>query len=349
MPRIISIISFIFAGFFAITGLALLTQSLIAGFFSIVLAIAVFPQTKRFFQNKFKYTVSGRMKAAVIAGSFIGFLIFVPNAEIAPSIEDQRSIAQPVNQEVAVTVPKTVSPTQPDSPQNTPTESAGPEKINPSIPLAQSNLVKVVAVTDGDTIKVSINGTVKIVRMIGIDTPETVDPRKPVQCFGKEASNKTRDVLLNQMIELEPDPTQGDLDKYQRLIRYVILADGTNFGKYMIEQGYAHEYTYQIPYKYQAEFKVAEKEARENQRGLWNPAICNGATTSTANASEPNQPAQQQGAHTFYLSSHHSAKFYYCDSDDGWKSLSTDYLKSYSSEQELLDNYPTRTLHEACK
>jgi len=151
--------------------------------------------------------------------------------------------------------------------------------------VSKNNLVKVVFVLDGDTIKVLINGETKIVRLIGIDAPETVDPRKPVQCFAQEASNKLKKLLSNQMVRLESDPTQGDLDKYQRLLRYVFLEDGTFINKLMIAEGYAHEYTYLIPYKYQEEFKTAEKTARESQLGLWSPTACNGITNIAAGTS----------------------------------------------------------------
>lgn len=133
---------------------------------------------------------------------------------------------------------------------------------------------KVVKVIDGDTIDVDVDGKFERLRLIGIDTPETVDPRKKVQCFGKEASNKAKELLFGRFVILESDETQGDRDKYKRLLRYVFLPDGTNFNLYMIAEGYAHEYTYQDPYKYQFDFKESEKQARENNKGLWNPNVC---------------------------------------------------------------------------
>jgi micrococcal nuclease len=143
----------------------------------------------------------------------------------------------------------------------------------------ESGLYKVQRVIDGDTISVSINGKNETLRLIGMDTPETVDPRKPVQCFGREASAKAKEILTGKMVRLEDDRTQSNRDKYQRLLRYVFLEDGTFFNKLMIEEGYAHEYTYQSnPYKYQAEFMEAEKQARENNRGLWSPDSCDGDT-----------------------------------------------------------------------
>ncbi len=133
----------------------------------------------------------------------------------------------------------------------------------------------VVHVTDGDTISVLTDGRIEKVRIIGIDTPETVDPRKPVQCFGKEASNYAKDKLTGRKVQLETDPSQQDRDKYHRLLRFVWLENGTlDFGRMIIENGYAHEYTYFVPYKYQVEYKQAEREARGNKLGLWADHAC---------------------------------------------------------------------------
>ncbi len=140
---------------------------------------------------------------------------------------------------------------------------------------------KVIKVVDGDTIDVQVGKKVERIRMIGMDTPETVDPRKAVQCFGKEASNKTKALLLGKSVGLQNDPTQGERDKYGRLLRYVIL-NGQNFNKLMIGEGYAHEYTYDIPYKYQTVFKQAQQNSKKAQKGLWNPSTCNGSTTKAA-------------------------------------------------------------------
>ena len=129
-------------------------------------------------------------------------------------------------------------------------------------------------VVDGDTIVVTENGEEKKVRLIGVDTPETVDPRKPVECFGKEASDKTTEYLLGKAVVLEPDLSQGDVDKYGRLLRYVFLENGFHVNLALIADGYAYEYTYDLPYKYQADFKEAEKGAKERRLGLWGDS-CN--------------------------------------------------------------------------
>ncbi len=129
-------------------------------------------------------------------------------------------------------------------------------------------------VIDGDTIVVDMDGTKETVRLIGINTPETVDPRRPVQCFGKEASLKASAVLSDTRVRIETDPSQGERDKYGRLLAYVFLADGTSFNRMMVSEGYAYEYTYNTPYKYQQEFKQAQKEAQASAKGLWAPGVC---------------------------------------------------------------------------
>lgn len=134
----------------------------------------------------------------------------------------------------------------------------------------EKEMAKVLRVIDGDTIEVSLNNKKETVRLIGIDAPETVDPRTTIQCFGKEAAEKAKEVLNEKTVVLESDPTQGNRDKYQRLLRYVFLEDGTFVNKFLISEGLAHEYTYQSnPYKYQLGFIAAEKQAREGKIGLW--------------------------------------------------------------------------------
>lgn len=144
-----------------------------------------------------------------------------------------------------------------------------------------ASFYEVVKVADGDTITVNVDGKKTGIRMIGLDTPETVDPRKTVQCFGKEASDMSKEMLSGKMVRLESDSTQSDKDKYGRLLRYVFLEDGTLFNKWMIENGFGFEYTYDSnPYKYQVEFQMAENSARENNRGLWAGTACNGELKS---------------------------------------------------------------------
>lgn len=133
---------------------------------------------------------------------------------------------------------------------------------------------KVARVIDGDTIVVSINGQESKIRLIGLDTPETVDPQKSVECFGKKASDKATELLNGQTVRIETDPSQELYDKYGRLLAYVFLPDGTNMNEKMISEGYGYEYTYDVPYRYQTDFKAAELSARTKKVGLWAPGAC---------------------------------------------------------------------------
>lgn len=140
--------------------------------------------------------------------------------------------------------------------------------IAPSVH-AQS-VFKVLKVVDGDTIQVDVRGNKEMVRLLGIDTPESVDPRKPVQCFAKEATGKMKSLVNGKSVILIDDSTQGNRDKYSRLLRYVYLPDSvrTFVNGEMIKQGYAYSYR-QYPTKMLAKFNNFEKYARERNLGLW--------------------------------------------------------------------------------
>lgn len=155
--------------------------------------------------------------------------------------------------------------------------------------VSTTQLYSVVRVVDGDTIDVIIDGKTERLRLIGINTPETVDPRKPVECFGREASNRAKELFDSKSVSLESDSSQGERDKYGRLLRYVFLENGSNFNLKMIEEGYAYEYTYDGPYKYQQEFKLAQKKAETDKSGLWG-ASCAGQTCTDCTNTEPASP-----------------------------------------------------------
>ncbi|MGQ9547393.1 MAG: thermonuclease family protein [Roseiflexus sp.] len=141
---------------------------------------------------------------------------------------------------------------------------------------AELERATVTNVADGDTIEVSLNGRTERVRLIGVDTPETSHPSRPVECFGREASAFTRELLRGQTVLLEDDPTQDNRDRFNRLLRFVWFPDGRLANYEIIAQGYGFEYTFRRPYRYQAEFKAAERAARDAQIGLWSPETCNG-------------------------------------------------------------------------
>lgn len=148
----------------------------------------------------------------------------------------------------------------------------GVEESIESTPSSQEqSSVKVTKVVDGDTIEVEIEEVKKKLRYIGVNTPETVDPRRAVQCFGKEASNENKRLVEGKNIILEKDISETD--KFGRLLRYIYLKldDGSLLfvNDYLVRQGFANASEYPPDVKYSDRFREAEREARENRRGLW--------------------------------------------------------------------------------
>ncbi len=146
--------------------------------------------------------------------------------------------------------------------------------LPPTTQTGQITYYQVVKIVDGDTIDVNINGQTERVRLIGIDTPETVKYDSPVECFGPEATAKAKELLLNKQVRLETDSTQDNRDTYDRLLRYVYRDDGLFFNQWMIKNGYAREFTFIKPYKYQTKFKQDEIEAKDGGLGLWEDGVC---------------------------------------------------------------------------
>jgi micrococcal nuclease len=133
----------------------------------------------------------------------------------------------------------------------------------------RSDRVTVERVVDGDTVIVDLGGRDERVRLIGIDTPETVDPRKPVQCFGKEASNRTK-ALLPKGTEVRLERDVEARDRFGRLLAYVFRAgDGTFVNLALAEEGYALPLTIPPNVAYADRFAAGAADARREGRGLW--------------------------------------------------------------------------------
>jgi micrococcal nuclease len=149
-----------------------------------------------------------------------------------------------------------------------PTETLRP----PDIPTPAFERIEalVVRVIDGDTIKVRLEGQVYSVRYIGIDTPETVHPDRPIEWMGPEASAANKRLVEGQTVSLEKDVSE--VDQYGRLLRYVYLADGTFVNAELVRLGYAQVSTFPPDVRYQDLFLEKQREAREAERGLWGPA-----------------------------------------------------------------------------
>lgn len=140
---------------------------------------------------------------------------------------------------------------------------------------ASTESAQFVRVVDGDTLKVRVNNKEETIRIIGINTPETVDPRKAVECFGNEATQFAKDFFASSSAQLvlTADSSQGDQDRYQRLLRYVAVGEN-DYGKSAIEEGYAYEYTYDSPYQKQELYRASQQTAQENEKGLWAENAC---------------------------------------------------------------------------
>ena len=127
--------------------------------------------------------------------------------------------------------------------------------------------VLVSGVVDGDTIYVGRGWRRTKVRLIGVDTPETLHPYKPVEFFGPEASLFTEKSLKGKKVHLEFEPEQL-YDDYGRLLAYVFFEDGTLFNAELIKRGYARVIAVH-PFKYYRKFKRYEREAKRKGLGIW--------------------------------------------------------------------------------
>lgn len=213
---------------------------------------------------------SKRNKWLATAGiGFVFLLVLIGSSSSNSSKQLEKTAA--LNSQTEV-VPKQEATT----PAQTEATQAEEQKVQSTEEVVNNQEIsKVAHVVDGDTIKLE-NG--QVVRYIGIDTPETVDPRKPVQCFGKEASDKNRELVEGKEVRLEKNVSETD--KYGRILRYVYIGD-TFVNDYLVRNGYAHSYSYPPDVKYQDQFRKAEEEARSNKRGLWADNACKTETTAT--------------------------------------------------------------------
>ena len=144
-----------------------------------------------------------------------------------------------------------------------------------TVSIDPTSLFTVTRVIDGDTIKATDGRNAITVRLLGIDAPETVDPRRPVGCFGNEASTELKDILRGRKVRLEFNPHREVTDKYGRYLAYVYRDDVLFINEYLIANGFAREYTFGSAYLWQKQFKAAEKRARDQGKGLWKK--CSGA------------------------------------------------------------------------
>lgn len=128
-----------------------------------------------------------------------------------------------------------------------------------------SHKATVISVTDGDTIRIRYQGRSTPVRLIGLDAPE-VNPR---QCYGPQATSRMKQLTKGGHVWIKTDGTQGNRDKYNRLLRHLYTPGGRSLALIQIQEGYAREYTYNRAYHGRASHRRAQSTAKAKKRGLW--------------------------------------------------------------------------------
>jgi|SRR5215216_1170712 len=156
-------------------------------------------------KKKILYSLGGVFALFIV----LAFLVPTPDPSAVQYTKQARPSGTSEAKESAGDTPTSIISTIEATPVAT-TAAARPTPVpTPIKTTAQYTYYPVTDVVDGDTIKVRMSGKEETLRLIGIDTPETVDPRKSVQCFGKEASNKARELLSGKNVRIEMDATQG--------------------------------------------------------------------------------------------------------------------------------------------
>lgn len=148
---------------------------------------------------------------------------------------------------------------------------AVPSQIYSDLPgvTTYDQIYPVVKVVDGDTVKILIDDATKTVRLVGVDTPETVHPRKHVEYYGREASRFTKNLLRGEAVWLVKDASAVEADRYGRLLGHLYrYPDGLWVNKELIRQGYGRAYT-KYPFEHREEFVEMESRAKEANKGLW--------------------------------------------------------------------------------
>lgn len=142
--------------------------------------------------------------------------------------------------------------------------------VTKGVMTSQPGLYSISHYVDGDTITVDMNGTNETIRFIGMDTPETHKPNTPVQCYGPAAAAYTQNRIkaAGGKVRLVSDSLGTNRDRYNRLLRYVYLPDGTDLNEVLVQKGYAFYYPY-FPFTKKAQFAQDERTAMAAKIGLW--------------------------------------------------------------------------------
>ncbi|SFE84840.1 thermonuclease family protein [Peptostreptococcus sp. D1] len=284
--------------------------------------------------KKKKYVKNCKILIGIIIASFIGCGFFAPddatkNASNPVEVNSKKEASQKVDKVKS-------------EPKKT---EQKPQKVKAK-PVVSNHFdeAKVVRVIDGDTIHISINGQTHKLRLIGVDTPETVHPNKPVEFYGKEASDFTKNSLADKTIYLQKDVSETD--KYGRLLRYVWLERPSSddpiedevvtkmYNAILVKNGYAHAYTYQPDSKYSTIFARLQHTARENNIGLWsNAQIEEQPKSPDNNTTNYNADTTENGK----IKGNRKSMKYHVPGGMSYNKISEDNVVYFDTEQEAID------------
>jgi micrococcal nuclease len=245
-------------------------------------------------RDYWRWTTGGskwRLATGIGGPIFVFLLVF---GAVSGDEASQQAPSSSARTALTVAVP-TSSPTEAfTATAATATETPVAATATPAVLGVQALVVRVI---DGDTIEVdrALDGQATI-RYIGVDTPETVAPGQPVACFGREASNRNKELVEGKTVYLEKDVS--DADRFGRLLRYVYLADGSMVNELLVVEGFAQVSTFPPDVKHQQRFLAAQQKARSANLGLW--GSCQGPAASQAPAVQPTTPAGQGNCHPSY-------------------------------------------------
>jgi len=163
-----------------------------------------------------------------------------------------------------------VSPSRATTPSSSPSQTQTVAPSPSSEEEGDGTNATVARVIDGDTIEADFRGSIVDVRLIGVDTPETVHPSEPVECYGPAASKFTTRALEGERVRLEFDVERED--RFGRTLAYVWL-NRRLFNQRLVREGFANVSTFPPNVKYVERFLAAQRAARNEDRGLWGNCI----------------------------------------------------------------------------
>lgn len=294
--------------------------------------------------KKKKYSKNCKILIGVIILSFIGCGVFA-------SESTTKNSSKPVEVKTKKDESKKIN-TKKDEPKKVEHEKkVEPKKEIKKVEPTTNNTfdeAKVIRVVDGDTIHVLFNGQKYKIRMIGVDTPETVHPNKPVEYYGKEASNFTKKSLSNKTVYLQKDVSETD--KYGRLLRYIWLSRPSSnepseeeiinnmYNAILVKEGYAQAYTYQPDSKYSNLFTRLQRDAREHNTGLWaNENIEPKQSTQPAKTGSSRREYTTDTTENGKIKGNRNTMKYHVPGGRSYNKISENNVVYFDTEQEAID------------